>query len=345
MSGSNDKEFWDFVVQLTRPALIVVPTTFLAETREQVAAAGIQAAVGRGDSGPIFRLLLGAIQYQGVSDVAAETFIESHGIPSWDDIECALMCHPTCSLLRSYWDFSSCGYGKTANTCSRPEHFANCPLPDLSLRKGDLNQAAYSLWLFLRDICGGDVVCWIDQQLEEADIGSHGRQRATRLRDAVLEPFLNVHGVSKKTASMALSGLLLGADPARERWITAGAAMVAVDTLVHNFFRRSGILRRADAEHRYGPQCYERAGCAAIIDELAKRIEGLMFNPDFPRFFPRFIQHAIWRFCAQTELDVCNGNQIDDRFGCRNTHCPSFLNCERRALHSSRYSERAESHR
>jgi hypothetical protein len=32
---------------------------------------------------------------------------------------------------------------------------------------------------------------------------------------------------------MALADLLLGADPNRERWVTTGASMVAVDTLFH----------------------------------------------------------------------------------------------------------------
>jgi hypothetical protein len=35
--------------------------------------------------------------------------------------------------------------------CSQPRHFGGCPLPLHPLRKGGLNQAAYSLFLFLRD--------------------------------------------------------------------------------------------------------------------------------------------------------------------------------------------------
>jgi hypothetical protein len=32
--------------------------------------------------------------------------------------------------------------------------------------------------------------------------------------------------------------------------------MIAIDTLVHNFLQRTGILSRAHAEHVYGPHCY-----------------------------------------------------------------------------------------
>jgi hypothetical protein len=35
------------------------------------------------------------------------------------------------------------------------------------LRNGRLNQTAYSLFLFIRDIADGDLVGWIDRQLAE----------------------------------------------------------------------------------------------------------------------------------------------------------------------------------
>ena len=131
---------------------------------------------------------------------------------------------------------------------------------------------------------------------------------------------------------MALADFLLGADPARERWVTTGASMIAVDTLVHNFLHRTGTLRRFDAEHPYGPACYGPNGCAEIIEGLARHIDARAFNPDFPACFPRFIQSAIWSFCAAGGLDTCNGNRIDDRRGCENCHCPAFSRCDRIAL-------------
>jgi hypothetical protein len=67
-------------------------------------------------------------------------------------------------------------------------------------------------------------------------------------------------GALRKVLSMALADLLLGADPNRERWVTTGASMIAVDTLVHNWLHRTGILRRLGAEHAYGPACYSCSG-------------------------------------------------------------------------------------
>ena len=62
--------------------------------------------------------------------------------------------------------------------------------------------------------------------------------------------------------------------------------------------------------------CYRRGGCAEIVEAVAKRIDARAFNPTFPAVFPRFVQHAIWRYCAQSGLAVCNGNRIDDRKSC-----------------------------
>ncbi len=62
---------------------------------------------------------------------------------------------------------------------------------------------------------------------------------------------------------------------------------------------------------------------------LADRIDARAFNRAFPNCFPRFVQNAIWRYCAQHGLNVCNGNQIDDRHRCRNIYCRIYSSCDR----------------
>ena len=62
---------------------------------------------------------------------------------------------------------------------------------------------------------------------------------------------------------------------------------------------------------------------------MADRIDARAFNPEFPNPFPRFVQHAIWRYCAQNGLNVCNGNRIDDRDRCTNIYCQIYSNCDR----------------
>jgi hypothetical protein len=59
--------------------------------------------------------------------------------------------------------------------------------------------------------------------------------------------------------------------------------------------------------------------------QVAYEIDARTFDPNFPAAtFPRFVQHALWAFCAQDGLDVCNGNQVDDRRACENVSCPVY---------------------
>jgi hypothetical protein len=79
---------------------------------------------------------------------------------------------PACPKLNGYWRFDDFGYRKGANTCSEPHHIDACPLPRHQLRNGRLNQMAYSLYFFMRDVAGGDFVGRVDQQIAAIDLGS-----------------------------------------------------------------------------------------------------------------------------------------------------------------------------
>ena len=68
---------------------------------------------------------------------------------------------------------------------------------------------------------------------------------------------------------MTLSSILLAAPKRLPLWHEVGASMIAIDTLVHNFLVRTGILKRFDADHSYGAACYQAGGCADIIDAVA----------------------------------------------------------------------------
>jgi SOS response associated peptidase (SRAP) len=92
--------------------------------------------------------------------------------------------------------------------------------------------------------------------------------RPARLRQALLVPLGHIYGVSNKVLAMALSELLLAGDAKRPAWVEAGSGMIAVDTLVHNFLHRTGILRELQADHPYGSGCYAPGGCAAIIADM-----------------------------------------------------------------------------
>ena len=112
--------------------------------------------------------------------------------------------------------------------------------------------------------------------------------------------------------------------------------MVAVDTLVHAFLHRTGLLARNGAAHGYGPACHRADGCVGVIDRLAAALDARAVNPAFPARYPRLLEHAIWRFCAAAGLDVCNGNRIDDRGPCDDRACPLRARCDRRPLRPGR---------
>lgn len=293
---------------------------YIAVARRGLVRAGVPAAVAARDDRRLFGWLMDGLSFRGVADAVAARYIEVHGQASAGEIEAALQDEPACPKLRSYWHFEGCGYRKGAQRCGRPDDLASCPLPSLPLRNGQLNQMAFSLWLFMRDVAGGDLVGWIDHRLEV----SGGDARA-----GLVEPLRHVHGIADKVLHMTLSDLLLAADRRRPAWVAAGAGLIAVDTLVHNWLHRSGILRNLAAEHPYGPACYGPGGCEQVLGALAGAIDARTINRKYPARFPRLVQHAIWRFCAQGGLDRCNGNRIDDRARCRDRDCPLYRGCGR----------------
>jgi hypothetical protein len=221
--------------------------------------------------------------------------MDRHGLASWQVIESALRKRPSCPKLKSYWHFYDCRYNKSRFACAESDHLADCPLPRSWLRNGRLNQTAYSLYLFVRDAADGDLVGWIDRRLQAADKPS-GPDRLARMRAALIDPLREIYGVSDKVLTMALSQVLLGAPRSRGRWREVGGSMIAVDTLVHNFLHRTGILGRFQAHHSYGPACYRASGCAEIIETVAGEIDASQFDRRFLTTFPRFVQYAIWRY-------------------------------------------------
>jgi hypothetical protein len=307
--------------------------SLIDDIRADLRAEGIATAIRRHDTATLFDWLVAALSYQGISDQVAADYMERHGSATWADIE-AKLASPACPKLKSYWHFHGCRYDKISRTCSEPDHIDACPLPSHQLRNGRLNQMAYSLFLFVRDIADGDLVGWIDRQFHAADDAA-SPHRLARLREALIGPLREVYGASDKVLTMSLSCILLAAPKRQRLWHEVGASMIAIDTLVHNFLVRTGILARFEADHSYGAACYQAGGCADIIDAVAQRIDARQFNPGFPQPFPRFVQHAIWRYCAQSGLDVCNGNRINDRQSCNNVYCQIRSSCDRIVLNNT----------
>src|ERR1700730_5857158 len=301
------------------------------EIRADLRAEKVRAAIRHHNTAAVFDWLMAGLSYQGISNQVAYDYMERHGRAAWRDIEQKLGRGASCPKLKSYWHFHDCRYDKVSRTCAEPDRIDCCPLPKHVLRNGRLNQTAYSLFLFIRDVADGDLVGWIDQQLEAAN-SPPGPGRLTRMRAALIEPMREVYGVSDKVLATALLPLLLGAPEKMVLWIEVGGCMIAIDTLVHNFLHRTGILHRFKANHPYGLACYRSGGCADIIQAVAERIDARQVNPHFPQTFPRFVQYAVWRYCSQSGLDICNGNRINDAKRCSNMDCRVRLMCDRVVL-------------
>jgi hypothetical protein len=331
----TNEAHWAYFQSIAEPALADAPRDYLVKIKTNLTRDGIPIAVRRRDTAAIFDWLVAVSQYQGISDRNAAAFTAKNGLVGWDDIAAALGSSPTCPRLASYWAYSGCSYRKGNHSCAEPQHLDRCTVPDHPTRKGSLIVAAHSLFLFMRDVCQGDFVAWLDSRLASADPGLHDPNRAMMMGSALLEALNGVQGLGSKVWSMALADLLLAGDQKRERWVTTGAGMIVVDSLLHNFLHRTGVLRRFSADHLYGPGCYAPGGCSDLFRGLAQRIDARQFNPTFPASFPRFIQFGIWRLCSTSELRHCNGLSIDDRARCQNDACPAFQLCDRIPLHEA----------
>ena len=157
--------------------------SLIDDIRADLRAEGVLAAIRRHDTAPLFDWLMSALSYQGISDHVASDYMERHGRAQWADIDAKVAASPTCPKLQSYWHFHGCRYDKLSRTCAEPDHIGDCPVPSHDLRNGRLNQTAYSLFLFIRDIADGDLVGWIDRQLQGADDRA-SPNRLARLREA-----------------------------------------------------------------------------------------------------------------------------------------------------------------
>jgi hypothetical protein len=302
----------------------------LVRSRRTSDAQALRRAFRNHDTETLFDALICNFAFQGISNRVASDYLDRHGQLRYRDLAADLGRNPTCPKLQSYWSFHRCGYHKTDHTCSDPIHIDRCPLPGYPQRNGRLNQTGYALVLFTRDIAGGDLAGWIKGQIGRT--GPITADRLARDRAALLQPLRNLYGVADKILSMVLSDLLMTVGPVGGRLFQVGASMIVVDTLVHNFLHRTGVLKRSRAEHAFGAGCYQPGGCADIIRAAAETIDARPYGAGFPRSFPRLVQHAIWRYCAEEAVNICNGNRIADRDRCQNWQCQLRPHCARIAL-------------
>lgn len=296
----------------------------------------LRRAIASHDNHHLYSWLMTTFNFQGISDKAASTYIAHHGNVQLDRIDAALHSSGLCAKLKGFWTFDGCGYRKTSRTCSCQSKLTSCPLPRLPLRNGRLNQTAFSLRFFIRDVADNDLVTFLDHLIDQ--IPTHASPR--EVHSIVVSPWRCIFGVSDKVVSMALATLLLSAPSSKTRWRTAGGALIAVDTLVHNLLHRTGLSELFGRTHFYGPQCYGERGCFDVLGELSKLVDARRFNVNFPSYFPRFVQLAGWKFAATNHENMCNAARIDDSKRCSLRDCSLRDMCGRVVIKQNRQNRR-----
>jgi hypothetical protein len=253
----------------------------------------------------LYQYLVEAFLLAGGGDQSNHGYYEKQKVkPTFNRVKRALKA-AHCPKLASFETFKGCGYRKTMKNCNEPTFLSNCSLPTFDMKRGALNHMAFSLYFFLRDVAGRDFYTYVTEHFGQGQLSS-------RAMNELIETFIGkittIANVGPKLAHMALSCLFLTTYPGWD-YRQVGAHMTAVDTLVHNFLHRTGILDCYQLDHPYGPRCHAQTGCLGVIHDLANRIDCREFNPTLPADFPRFIQYHIWAYCGQAGENICNGNK------------------------------------
>jgi hypothetical protein len=113
-----------------------------------------------------------------------------------------------------------------------------CPVPHLDMKKGVLNQMAFSLFFFLRDVCRGDFYRFVQNQFGDRPLPE--RELGERIQ-GFIDQVSRIKNVGPKLVDMVFSHIFFTQAPGWD-YRAIGVRMVAIDTLVHNFLAKTGTF-------------------------------------------------------------------------------------------------------
>lgn len=264
--------------------------------------------------------------FQGMSDRAAVSWLSTNGLPDFSVLTERLR-HEACPHAASLEGITACGFVKRRNSCNNPSMLASCLVPHIPARKGQLTRLAVALAYWVEDWPERSLRGWVNAQ-SRAGADTFAGQ-------AMVDDLKRLPGLSDKVASMIASDIAIGLSVRRPALLASGASIVVIDSLVHNLLMRTGAITSAGKPHAFGSGCYASGGCSDLIVRFSETVDARSYNSAWPRLAPRMLQHALWRFCAGNEFNVCNGNQIHAGRKCESECCPAARRCARVILYKT----------
>lgn len=177
----------------------------------------------------LYRYLLGSFIFAGGGDQANYSYYAKQRVkPTFNRIKRALQT-VRCPKLVNFEGFTGCGYQKTEPHCREPAFLNSCPLPTFDMKRGSLNQMAFSLYFFLRDVARGNFYAHTRQHFGEGRLTD---EEVNTLLLSFIGKVTKIANVGPKLAYMALSGLFLTRYPGWDYRIVGLQVMGAVITSV-----------------------------------------------------------------------------------------------------------------
>jgi hypothetical protein len=264
------------------------------------------------DNSELFKSFILAVQFTGIKDAIAFSYLEDHG-----GLETIANCEmlkrevskSECEYIKEFNKINTyCDYNKKHQNCkTQPQ--VNCAIKKLNCRRGDMNITVISLFLFLEQFYDGKITNLFDAMIEQKDPV-----------DFCLRELRKVKGFGDKILRMHLADLFFPMNPKDKPVLIlppeSEDRFVAIDVHLHNFLMRSGILRSLEREHKQGSLCYFEGYCITAICQLAKHIDlKNTLDSSFRTYSPRIVQFLIWLHCSDEGKSdgggVCNRSNLN----------------------------------
>ena len=143
----------------------------------------------------LYQYFLEAFLHSGGGDRSNQNYYHNQKYkPSFNRIKNAVKT-AQCPKLASFETFKGCGYRKMTNNCSEPAFVKSCPLPRFDMKRGPLNEMAFSLYFFLRDVCRGNFYAYVRGHFGEGQLAD---EAVSELLQSFIEKITTIANVSPK---------------------------------------------------------------------------------------------------------------------------------------------------